>query len=384
MAAHFTNDFCNGFLAPLLPIIVVNLDISLTYAGLLYSVFAMSTSLMQPVAGLIADRLSRRYFVVFGPLLATTFMGFIGWIDRYWALVLILIGSGVGTSLFHPQGATMVGASVRHRRGFFMSVFTMSGTLGTTLGSIVVIPLTATFGMRSTIVAVVPAIALFLYAFRPVLNTPVVRPLPTDKSNLFQAVRPHLKPLTSLFLISVIRATIMLTFTGFIPLYLTSQNQTPFFAGIALGIYQCFLTIGILLGGHIFDRIGARKVFVLSFAFTFPFALGFVTHPSPWGLPFLVVTGLFAAFSTPVNILLAQEIVPSHANFTSAIMMGLGWGVAGLLIFPIGVVADHIGLYWTLILISSLSVVGLVLSLTFGVIEGGARRDTASSSEQVA
>jgi hypothetical protein len=63
-------------------------------------------------------------------------------------------------------------------------------------------------------------------------------------------------------------------------------------------------------------------------------------------------------------------------------MIGLGWGVAGLLVFPIGVVADHIGLYWTLIIISSLSFVGLILSLTFSVIEGGVRHGTTPDSEQ--
>lgn len=380
---HFTNDFCNGFLAPLLPIIVVNMDISLAHAGLLYSAFAVSSSLLQPVAGVIADRLRRHYFVLVGPVLAATFMGFIGWVEQYRTLLFILTVSGIGTAVFHPQGATMVGDLVRHRRGFHMSIFNMSGVLGMTLGSMIIVPLTSAFGLKTTMVAVVPAAVMFLCALRPVLRSPAVQTNTHDRTNPFKAVKPHLPRLTRLFFIVVIRATIILAFTGFIPLFLFSQGQSPVFAGIALGLYQFFLAMGMLLGGHFYDRIGARNVFVLSFIFTLPFALGFVTHPSVWGLPFLIVMGTFSAFSTPVNILLAQEIVPEHANFTSAIMMGFGWGVAGLLLFPFGVMADHIGLSWTLILVSTLSLVGIKLSLSFGVSKRSVGYDAASNHGQV-
>jgi len=83
--------------------------------------------------------------------------------------------------------------------------------------------------------------------------------------------------------------------------------------------------------------------------------------PSVWGLPFLALMGFFLSSSTPVNIILGQEIVPSQASFMSSIMMGLGWGVAGLVMTPIGAMADKIGLYWTLTSISFLSLVGLIL-----------------------
>ena len=53
-AGHFVNDFYNGFLAPLLPIIVIKLNISLALAGLLISIFSISNSLLQPIAGLVA------------------------------------------------------------------------------------------------------------------------------------------------------------------------------------------------------------------------------------------------------------------------------------------------------------------------------------------
>lgn len=362
---HFTCDLYNGFLAPLLPIIVIKLDISLALAGLLITTFAISTSLLQPVAGFVADRVRRYYFVLFGPVVAAVFMGFIGWVEHYWMLVAILIASGTGIAMLHPQGAAVVGGVINKRRGFYMSVFNMAGSLGVTTGSILIIPLTSAFGLKATIVTVVPAVILFCYSVRPLIGSPVAHPVGRVRTDSSASVRPYLRPLLSLFFIVVIRATIILTFMGFIPLYLTSQGQSPLFGGIALGVYQFFITIGILLGGHLFDRFGARRILVLSFVFTFPFAFGFVNYPSAWGLPFLAIMGLFGACSTPVNIIVAQEIIPGKANFISAIMMGLAWGVAGLLVFPAGIVADHIGLYGTLIIASSLAFVGLALAWFF-------------------
>jgi FSR family fosmidomycin resistance protein-like MFS transporter len=156
-----------------------------------------------------------------------------------------------------------------------------------------------------------------------------------------------------------------LTFGGFIPLYLTSQGNSTMFGGTAVAIFQFFTTIGILIGGHLFDKIGPKKLLILSFIFVLPFGLAFINLPSVLGLVFLAIMGFFLSSSTPVNILLGQEMVPTQASLMSSIMMGLAWGVAGLFMTPIGAIADAIGLYWTLTIISSLSVVGLILVYIF-------------------
>ncbi len=362
---HFITDFYNGFLAPLLPIIVTKLKLSLTLAGLLLSIFSISNSLLQPISGFVDDRLKRNYFVVVGPIITATFMGLLGWVSQYWTLILILVMSGIGTAMFHPPGAAQVGRLKNSRKGFSMSIFNTAGALGITLGTLIIIPYTNAFGLKATIFTILPALIFSIYSYKFLLSEKRVHPHHKHKSNLLSAVQPHKWLLLNLYLIVVIRAVTVFTFSGFIPLYLTSQGQSTVFGGIALAVFQFFTTAGILIGGHFYDRVGTRKTLIISFVFVVPFALGFINLASIWGLPFLAIMGFFLSSSTPVNIILSQEIVPTQASLMSSIMMGLGWGVAGLFMTPIGAIADAIGLYWTLTLISCISLVGLMLVYFF-------------------
>ena len=79
------------------------------------------------------------------------------------------------------------------------------------------------------------------------------------------------------------------------------------------------------------------------FVINLPFSLLFINLPSNWGFPFLALTAFFLSSSTPVNILMGQQIAPNNASFMSAVMMGLGWGIGGLIMTPIGYFADLIG-----------------------------------------
>lgn len=364
---HFTTDFYNGFLAPLLPFIVVRLNLSLALAGLLLSIFSISSSLVQPITGMISDRLPRNYFLVFGPLITAIFMGLLGWINRYSTLILILIMSGIGTAMFHPAGAAAVGTVNHYRKGFSMAVFNMAGALGVALGSLVIIPITDRWGIKSTIFTVLLSLVFSMYAGQIFLNREQDLPTPEPMRQLRNSSKPHRFLLINLYLMVVIRATMVQSFSGFIPLYLTSVGESHAFGGTALAIFQFFTTTGILIGGYLFDRIGSKKTLQLSFVAVLPCALGFINLPRESSLICLALLGLFIQLSTSVNIVLGQQILPRQVSLVSSIMMGMGWGASGLLMTPIGALADKIGLYWTLTLISLFSLVGMMLVEIFSI-----------------
>ena len=41
------------------------------------------------------------------------------------------------------------------------------------------------------------------------------------------------------------------------------------------------------------------------------------------------------------NIVMGQQMLPNNQNLATSFMMGGAWGVAGLLNYPIGMLADH-------------------------------------------
>lgn len=379
--AHFATDFYNGFLAPLLPLIVTRLNLSLTSVGLLLSVSSISNSLLQTPMGLLADRMNRNFFLLFGPLITALFMGLLGYARTYGTLVTILVMSGIGTAMFHPPGAAVVGVSQNQRKGLAMSIFNTAGALGIALGSLIIVPLTNRFGLQATAITIVPALIFFFAAFH-LLPTPPGRGQQTASSpSSRMPLRTGGWLITNLYLMVVIRATTVSAFSGFIPLFVTSQGQSALFGGTALAVFQLFATAGMLMGGHWYDRLGAKNILALSFIFIAPLGLGFIFLPGQAGLPFLALLGFFLSSSTSVNILLAQEMMPTRASFMSSIMMGLGWGVAGILMTPIGAMADALGLRWTLAIVSCFSLPGLGLVLLFRFprnyqgLEAGLRRE---------
>jgi FSR family fosmidomycin resistance protein-like MFS transporter len=78
----------------------------------------------------------------------------------------------------------------------------------------------------------------------------------------------------------------------------------------------------------------------------------------------LLAAGGIALLSTaPVNVVMAQNLVPHGASMVSALMMGFAWGVGGMFVPLIGKIADIAGLGNALLVVASLPVIGFVVSL---------------------
>jgi MFS family permease len=59
----------------------------------------------------------------------------------------------------------------------------------------------------------------------------------------------------------------------------------------------------------------------------------------------LFLGGLVLLFTIPVNVVMAQELAPTQGGTVSALMMGFGWGMAGLIFIPLtGWVSDHVSM----------------------------------------
>ncbi len=359
--AHCTNDFYNGFLGPLLPILVSRLDISLALAGTLVSIFSVFNSLLHPFFGMIADRLRRNYFFVFGPLIAGVFMSLIGLANSYFALVIILALSGIGTSIFHPQAATLVGKVAKLSPGISMSIFGLGGTLGVALGALVIVPLVETWGLQSSLITVLPAIAIVFVTFR-LLDFKQGEVHHHEKISLLRNLDGYWPVILILFFMAAIRSTFVICFQSFMPLLLTESGESLFSGSISVAILQISAGAGLLVGGYLSDKIPAKKIMQASFLFALPFGILFILFPTIYGIVFIGIAGFFIIMSLPNNILIAQKLLPKNVGFVSGIMMGFAWGVAGLLATPVGFLADIIGLRYSLLVVTLLLLPGFILA----------------------
>jgi FSR family fosmidomycin resistance protein-like MFS transporter len=355
---HFTIDAYSSFFLPLLPLLSERLGLNYTMVGGLTAMASMSSSFSQPLFGMWADRLRRPWFVVLGPVIAAVFMSSIGLAPDYPTLVVLLALGGVGVAMFHPQTASLAGTSSA-RRGLAMSFWVTGGTLGWALGPAYATAIVHRFGLDHTWYAALPGLVMGVF-----LVLWFVRVAPHAGTRRAQAplaeLRPVARPLVLLYFTVVTRSAVSVGFATFLPLWVHAHGGTVTQGGLLTTVYLTLGALGGFMGGWLADRFGGRRVVVASFAAAAPFYVLFFVLQGPAAVVCLVTGYALLQSSLPVNVVLGQELSPRHAGVISSLLMGAAWGLAALIMYPVGALADHFGLDRALMLLTSLIAVGFV------------------------
>ena len=137
-SAQFVHDVYSAFLAPLLPLLIEKMSLTLTLAGSL-SAFMQLPAIITPFIGHLADKYNLRYLVILAPGLTATAMSAMGLAPNYATLALFLILAGISSAIFHAPAPAMVGQISGKRVGQGMSWFMGGGELARTVGPIVAV-----------------------------------------------------------------------------------------------------------------------------------------------------------------------------------------------------------------------------------------------------
>jgi MFS transporter, FSR family, fosmidomycin resistance protein len=342
-AGHFMNDAYPGYLAPLLPLLMEKIGFSLTLAGTLVSIQAIASSLMQPLFGLLSDRLRRPLLVIGGPLLTAIFFSSIGLVNSYVQLAFIIILGGLGTAAFHPQAASLTGQYSGGRKGLSMSVFVTAGSAGHALGPMFILTVVTMLGLSFSWVTVIWGIAIagLLWRFLPA-TTPTAEPRTNVPHGSQLVGRKSL--LVLIWLVVFLRAIVIDSFIAFNPTFLHQNQFSVMLAGAANTIFELSGSAGTLMGGAMSDRFGRKGFILFSLAGSTPFFWLFLHFHGVTALVFLGLAGCILFSSVPVTIVMAQELFPNRSGAVSSLTMGFAWGMAGLLLTPIGAISESIGL----------------------------------------
>ncbi len=343
-AGHLFIDLYSSALGTFQPLLVDKLRLSLTQAGLLGGLLVFSSSVMQPVYGYLSDRFQARMFCVLAPLVAGVFIASLGVAPSFgWAAVMVLLG-GAGIASFHPQASARATTGIATNRGRWMAVFISAGTLGMAVGPAFFSTVLAFAGMERSYWAAVPGVAMSLSLLALLPGAPAST---TRKVTDWSALRTVWRPLAILYFLVFIRSIIQITFAQFLPLYLHRERGFDIpSAAYSLSLYLTAGAIGGFPGGHLSDRFGGRFVIMTSMVSCVPCLALFFLGSGWLSLLGLALGGLTLLFTIPVNVVMAQELVPSQAGTVSALMMGFSWGMAGIVFIPLtGMVSDMISMH---------------------------------------
>ena len=347
-SAHMMVDGYGNIYAPLLPLLIPRLGLSLAMAGAFAMLFQLAASIAQLGFGHLADRWRPRLLLTVGPFLAVGVLSFVGVATSKVMLAAILVCGGLGTAAFHPAAAALAHRLGGERAGLAMSVYITGGSIGVSLGPLLFAPFVQRFGVDWTPLLALPGLAI-VAAF--VSRVPPFELNRGRAGGGFRALRPYATPLALLYTIVVLRTLTSLAIATFVPVLLTRRGLSVGSAGLIVAIYLFASGVGGFLGGPLADRFGARRVIMLSLVCAAPFLF---VAPFLSGALFavmLAIGGFFLQSTLPVNVTFGQTLAPVSAATVSSLMMGFAWGTGGLSVPLVGMLADRIGIERTLMML---------------------------------
>ncbi|MDA8343946.1 MAG: MFS transporter [Thermaerobacter sp.] len=335
---HLANDALANYLPGILPLIALQRHVPLFLLSSLMTIL-MFGQMLQPLSGLLADRIGGRALVLGGPLLSVAGVVLVSLSRSYGGMAIGLLLAGVGTTLFHPQAIASARRLAGSRVGLSMSVFLVGGEFGRAIGPLVATLLAGALGLDHLWLVGLGVVVTWPWLLRVVPKLPA-RPAASAPVNF----RQHLWPAVSLGAFAGLRAGAILTVVTLIPV-LWHREGGSYVLGASLVTTMIGIGIvGNLVGGMMRDKLGSATVLWGSSVIgtLLLAALQFVQGAAFW--PILALLGI-ALFSTaPVTTLIGQDIFKENPALGSGIALGLGNGLGAVLVLPIGYAAQHISI----------------------------------------
>lgn len=366
---HLFNDTLQAVIPAMFPVLELELGLTFTQLGLISFALNIVASLLQPVVGYISDKKPMPYALPLGMMSSFVGMAGLALAPQYWMILVSVIFLGLGSAVFHPEGSRVSFMAAGSKRGLSQSIYQVGGNSGQALAPLISAFILVPLGQKgAALFLVVAAVGIFLLSK---ISAWYKKQLEEEKlSNRKRTLLSSLPALTkkqigvALALLMVIifaRSFYVTNMTNFYIFHLMKnygmtikEGQLIIFVFLALG------AVGTLFGGPMADRMGRRNVIILSMAVPIPLCL-LLPYVPVWAIILLLIAiGFFIMLSFSVTVVYAQELVPSKIGTMAGLTVGLAFGMGAIGAVLIGILMDYIGVYTTMIVVSTLPIIGLV------------------------
>ncbi len=365
--AHFVHDVYSSFLAPLLPLIIEKFSISLSFASFL-TIIQRLPSLFNPLVGYAADKLPIRYLLIVAPAITVICMSLIGVAPHIIVLIVLLLTSGIGVSLFHVPSPVMIRKVSGDRIGKGMSFYMLGGEIARSVGPLYILAAVSLWGLEGTY-KLIPfgliASALLFFRFRKIPISDAFKNKQKE-TGAIEAIKKHLSFFITIGGIFFFTSLVKGSLTTFLPTFMTGKGESLWFGGIALSVVQFSGAAGTLFSGSISDKIG-RKVTLLIMGFSTPalMMLFIFISNTIFAFPILILIGFVMFATTPVLLAEVNSIKTEHPALINGIFMTISFLVSALSLLVIGSLGDLLGLETTYIITACISILAIPFIFKF-------------------
>ena len=352
---HFTHDIYTASVAPLLPVIIEKLSLSLTAAGSLTAILQFP-ALINPFIGYLADRVSLRYFIILAPAVTATLISSMGFVDSYYGLALLFFITGISVAVFHAPAPAMIGRISGEQVGKGMSFFMAGGELARSVGPILAVWAVSLWTLDGFYRIVVLGWIASLILFWRLRSVPA-RP---NKRGDLRSILPVLSTVfLPLLIIVFFRNFLLVSLTTYLPTFMKSGGASLWVAGIALAILELAGVAGALSSGTLSDRVGRKPILLVAFVFSAVFMLIFLNVEGWVMVPVLLVLGFSTLSTAPVIMAIVQDHLPNNRAVGNGLFLSMTFLIRPIAILAIGYVGDLYGLQTAFYLSAFVSILAI-------------------------
>jgi len=345
---HMVVDISQGALPALLPFLRESFSLSYTGAAAIMLVASVTSSVIQPVFGYLADRVTWRWLLPLSVFVSGLGVALTGVAPSYAVLLALVTLSGLGIAAYHPEGYRTASHVAGAGKATGLSFFSVGGNVGIALGPVLVTLLVTSFGMPGSLGLLAPSLLMTAVLARalPRLAAPGHARRALGEAS---GSRPMITAMALLILIVTLRSWTQLGLTTFVPFfYLDVLDGDPRMVGPILFVFLGAGAVGTLVGGRLADRWGPRQVILYAFLSATPLIAGFLLTRGLLALALLAGAGFMLVSTFTVSVVLAQAYLPRNLGMAAGLIVGFAIGTGGIGVAGLGWVADRWGLFTAL------------------------------------
>ena len=353
LLAHFGHHVVGAMLRPLMPMIRTDLSLSYTQAGLVMSVFYITSGISQLPAGWLADRFESRLMVVVS-VSGTALAGFfIGLSHSLTALIVFLVLAAIMGGGYHPASSAAISSSVPSEyRGRALGLHFVGGSAAFWIVPLLAAPIAVAWGWHGsylTLTAPTVILGILLYILIGRQGKTQVRETPQVDSDIGTTPdRIRWGQLAPFIILSVATGTMVQSVLSYLSLYAVDNlGITEAVAAMLMAITPAMGLFAAPVGGYLSDRFGGIPVLLTTSFLAIPLVYLLGVTPNVATLAALMVAiGLVSNARMPISESYIAGNTPQRRRAT---VLGLyffaGTEVSGLLTPVVGNLIDRFGFY---------------------------------------
>ncbi|WP_297440998.1 MFS transporter [Sulfurimonas sp.] len=345
--AHLVQDTYSAFLAPILPLLIEKLGLSLVMSAFL-DIARKLPSLLNPYFGLLAERRDARYFVILSPSLSAFSMSLLGVADNYVILIFLLVLAGISSTLFHIPSPGMIKASAGDKLGRGMSFYMVGGELARTLGPLLITGGISLWGLEGTWrlmpFGFVASIILY-YKLKDFQFTQTSFTKKREKGDSWRELKKFIPLLGVMSGFMFFQSAMKMAVTLYLAVYLTGHGFSLWYASAALSVLQFFGVVGTFLSGNLSDKFGRQRTLVFMSSGAALTMSAFLFADTVYTVfPLLALLGIFMFANGPIMLSVIHELDTKMPTFINSVYMSINFSISSIVVLLMGFFGDVIGL----------------------------------------